>query len=102
MSAVSRFFDPALCLSGVSEEVLDDVVSYISRCCPGSEIECRQKVTGFRAYAKVQVRSNSQSFQSIGDVAQLAIKCRDSFPLVAMTEDCERGFSRQNLIKTDI
>jgi hypothetical protein len=114
LSAVSQFFTPGSYLTSVSDEVLDEMVSYLGRSGVSvSDILCRQELVGFRAFAKVQIESDKEVFASSGDVAQVAIRARASFPMVAAaaerllvipvsTVDCERGFSRQNLIKTNL
>jgi len=112
LSALSRYFDPTLCVSGVPQEVVDELVSYLSTCgVASSEVICRQELLAFNSFAKVQAARHT--FTSCLDVAQVAVRARGSFPLVASaaerlmvipvsTVDCERGFSRQNLIKTDL
>lgn len=57
--------------------------------------------------------SGSKTVSSVKDVAQIAVKQICSYPSLGLlakrllvlpvsTVDCERGFSKQNLIKTDL
>lgn len=112
MSALSRFFDPQSFVDRTppSEDIgTCSIASHLSVCKVGEVRECRYELGNFIEFC----RANLQAFLISIDVCKVAFKSRELFPIVAAaaehlttapvsTADCERGFSRQNLIKTDV
>ena len=70
-------------------------------------------MVGFISYASIQVSRSPKLFSSVKDLVQLAVRSSTTYLAVSVaaehllvspvsTVDCERGFSRMNLIKTDV
>lgn len=113
LCALNKFFSPSCLVEAVEEDVVSEVVSYLCNCMAGSKSECRQEILGFVSFAKTKIESNCKVYSTSKEVVQLVLKNRAIFPILAVaaerllvipvsTVDCERGFSLQNLIKTDI
>lgn len=75
--------------------------------------ECEEEMKSFIRLVGKKIDNGHQTLQTTKDVAQFAAKSDEEFPNVATaakrllvspvsTVDCERGFSRQSLIKTAI
>lgn len=114
LSALSRFFDPQ-CFSDRTppSEDMDVIAKHLSVCKVGEVRECRVELGNFVEFCRARLQANPKAFLSSTDVCQVAFRARELFPIVAAaagrlitapvsTADCERGFSRQNLIKTDV
>ncbi|XP_053386200.1 uncharacterized protein LOC128550685 [Mercenaria mercenaria] len=107
LSALSNFFNPVL----ERESKVDDtevIVEYLGE----AGLECSiDDVDMFFRFAHSLIKEGNKSVKSPRDVANLAIRKKDVYPSAAeaaerfllapvSTVDCERGFSKQNLIKT--
>lgn len=114
LSALSRFFDPH-CFSDRTppSEDIDVIAKHLSVCKVGEVRECRVELGNFVEFCRARLQANPKAFLTSTDVCQVAFRARELFPIVAAaagrlitapvsTADCERGFSRQNLIKTDV
>ncbi|KAJ8303737.1 hypothetical protein KUTeg_018660 [Tegillarca granosa] len=110
MSAMCAVLNPSLD-GQLSSDDVTTVGDYLSSCGIKDSACFAQELSSFNGYVKVQVNKNSESVNSVKDVAQLGLKLLDIFPVVGImckrfltlavsTVDCESGFSRQNLIKT--
>ncbi|KAJ8321756.1 hypothetical protein KUTeg_000227 [Tegillarca granosa] len=75
------------------------------------ESDLESELIGFHGY--IRGMGCSKSISTVRDVAQIAVRQICSYPVVGMlakrllvlpvsTVDCERGFSKQNIIKTDL
>ena len=107
LSAFSSIFRPNVEIEEKAKDI--DVVSqYLFKI--GYEAG-REEFEMFLEYIDTLVKSGNRSVRNAKDVANLAIKKQEVYPTVAevagrflvapvSTVDCERGFSRQNLIKT--
>jgi len=117
LGALTKLFDPSLygfqSVSPVLSEASDVVADYLSSCGLGSELDLNQELSSFISYAGVQVVRNGKVYCCVKDLVQLALRFKSTYPSVAVaaerllvspvsTVDCERGFSKMNLIKTDI
>lgn len=117
LSALTKLFDPYLYGSQDNSSILSEVSGivsdYLSTCGLGNQSEVSQDLAGFVAYARVQVLRNGKVYRGVKDLIQLAVRSRTIYPCAyaaaerllvspVSTVDCERGFSKMNLIKTDI
>jgi len=118
LGALTKLFDPSLYSQSESDnsilsEVSSVVSSYLSSCGLGDISVVSQELVGFISYASVQVSRSPKLFSSVKDLVQLAVRSSTTYPAVSVaaecllvspvsTVDCERGFSRMNLIKTDV
>ena len=105
LTSLSNFFNPVLKnVEGDIEEITD----YLG--CIGME-GYRSEPVNFADYAREYHGNGNQSVKDINTCLNLAIRNKEVFPASAeaaerllvmpiSTVDCERGFSRQNLIKT--
>lgn len=93
------------------------ISSYLNKKTTGNiaiKFSCiRVELGNFVEFCRARLQANPKAFLSSTDVCQVAFRARELFPIVAAaagrlitvpvsTADCERGFSRQNLIKTDV
>lgn len=114
MSALRRFFDPQ-CFSDRTppSEDMDVMAKHLSVCMVGEVRVCRVELDNFVEFCRARLQANPKAFFSSSDVCQVAFRARELFLIVAAaagrlitasvsTADCGRGFSRQNLIKTDV
>ncbi|XP_053388248.1 zinc finger protein 862-like [Mercenaria mercenaria] len=107
LTALSNLFNPVL----ERESKVDDtevIVEYLGKV----GLECSiDDVDMFLRFAHSLIKEGNTSVKSPRDVANLAIRKKDVYPTAAeaaerfllapvSTVDCERGFSKQNLIKT--
>ena len=114
LGALTKLFDPSLYSQSESDnsilsEVSSVVSSYLS-CGVGVISVVSQELVGFISYASVQVSRSPKLFSSVKDLVQLAVRSSTTYPAVSVaaehllvspvsTVDCERRFSRMNLIK---
>ena len=74
--------------------------------------ECNEELLTFMSFSKMQVGRNREVYKEASSVCQLAFRSVEAFHCVSAsaerllvstvsTVDCQRGFNRQNLIKTD-
>lgn len=107
LSAFSNFFNPLVDRDSKEGDV-EVITEYL--CKVGFEC-CSDELDLFLGYAHTLVRDGNKSVKSSKDLANLAIRKKDVYPVAAeaaerflvvpvSTVDCERGFSKQNLIKT--
>ena len=117
LGALTKLFDPSLYSQSESDnsvlsEVSSVVSSYLS-CGVGVISVVSQELVGFISYASVQVSRSPTLFSSVKDLVQLPVMSSTTYPAVSVaderllvslvsTVDGERGFSRMNLIKTDV
>ncbi|KAJ8318706.1 hypothetical protein KUTeg_003797 [Tegillarca granosa] len=114
---MTQLFDPLTYIHSVDGDVFTDIISrlsgYLSVCSKCKESEVSDNLRSFVSYAKTVLDQNGKVYGSVSDMVQLAIRCKSTYPSVAMaaerllvspvsTVDCERGFSRVNIIKTDL
>lgn len=118
-------FTEVNCLLHSTVQVLDKLISY-----PGCNLSAflqhapteptldksglfTFELGNFVEFCRARLQANPKAFLTSTDVCQVAFRARELFPIVAAaagrlitapvsTADCERGFSRQNLIKTDV
>ena len=117
LGALTKLFDPSVYSQSESDnsilsEVSSVVSSYLS-CSVGVISVVSQELVGFISYASVQVSRSPKLFSSVKDLVQLPVMSSTTYPAVSVaaerllvslvsTVDGERGFSRMNLIKTDV
>jgi hypothetical protein len=117
LGALTKLFDPSVYSQSESDnsilsEVSSVVSSYLS-CGVGVISVVSQELVGFISYASVQVSRSHKLFSSVKDLVQLPVMSSTTYPAVSVaaerllvslvsTVDGERGFSRMNLIKTDV
>ncbi|XP_062594268.1 zinc finger protein 862-like, partial [Saccostrea cucullata] len=113
LSALSRFFDPQTVVDRTPpSEDIDIIANHLSVCKVAKVRDCKDELGSFVEFCRAKVDSNSRVGSSSLDICQVAFRARAMFPIVAAaaerlltapvsTANCERGFSRQNLIKTD-
>nr|XP_022317923.1 zinc finger protein 862-like [Crassostrea virginica] len=112
MSAMCSLFDPSLIASSFSpsKETLAILVDFLQTCSFPNYQSLRSEVVGFHEF--VRHSGSSTGLSTVKDLAQFGIRYSDLFPVVGFigrrmlvlpvsTVDCGRGFSKQNLIKTD-
>jgi hypothetical protein len=118
LGGLIKLFDPSLYSQSESDnsilsEVSSLVSSYLFSCGLGDISVVSQELVGFISYSSVQVSRSPKLFSSVKDLVQLAVRSSTTYPAVSVaaehllvspvsTVDCERGFSRMNLIKTDV
>ncbi|KAJ8307526.1 hypothetical protein KUTeg_015610 [Tegillarca granosa] len=117
LNSMTQLFDPLTYIHSVDGDVFTDIISrlsgYLSVCSKCKESEVSDNLRSFVSYAKTVLDQNGKVYGSVSDMVQLAIRCKSTYPSVAMaaerllvspvsTVDCERGFSRVNIIKTDL
>ena len=106
LTSLTRLFKPALPLEQKRDDI-KKVSTYLKT------EGCEEEMKSFIRLVGKKVDNGHQTLQTTKDVAQFAAKNEEQFPNVATaakrllvspvsTIDCERGFSRQNLIKTAI
>lgn len=113
MSALCSIFDPSLISSTTSpsHETLTILIDFIQKCFYFKFRGFMFGIVGFHEY--VRHVGSSAGLTSVKDVAQFSCRHSSMYPVVGYlgrrllvlpvsTVDCERGFSRQNLIKTDL
>lgn len=111
MSALFSIFDPSFISSTIppSQETLTTLSDFLQSF-SNSEDLC-SAVVGFHEF--VRHVGSSAGLTSVKDIAQFSFRHSSVYPVVGYlgrrllvlpvsTVDCERGFSRQNLIKTDL
>ncbi|XP_052264597.1 E3 SUMO-protein ligase KIAA1586-like isoform X2 [Dreissena polymorpha] len=102
LTALSNIFNPTV--------RKDDKVSDEYLCSLGFE-SCREDLSLFLGYLHSLVDSGNRTIRGSRDAANIAMKKMDLYPAEAeaagrfllapvSTVDCERGFSKQNIIKT--
>ena len=105
LTSLTRVFNPALQVNE-KEDAIQKVSTYLRQ-------ECTEEMKSFLRFVGKKIENGHQTLQTTKDVAQYGAKHDDEYPNVARaakrllvspvsTVDCERGFSRQNLIKTAI
>ncbi|KAH3870269.1 hypothetical protein DPMN_033451 [Dreissena polymorpha] len=109
LTAMSNLFDPSISVTQILSDI-DTVSDYLGTVgIEGSQSE----LLCFANFARASHNSGNKSVTDIHSAANLAIKNVNSYPASAeaakrllvspvSTVDCERGFSRQNVIKTDL
>lgn len=111
MSAMCSELNPGSLGEQVSSDDIAIVIKYLNSCSISDSSCFEQELTSFRSYVQVQVTKKSEGVKTVTDVAQLGIRLMDIYPVVGVvckrvlllpvsTVDCERGFSKQNLIKS--
>ncbi|KAJ8312909.1 LOW QUALITY PROTEIN: hypothetical protein KUTeg_010282 [Tegillarca granosa] len=111
MSAMCSVLDPGSLGEQVSSDDIATVIKYLNCCSISDSSSFEQELTSFRSYVQVQVTKKSEGVKTVTDVAQLGVRLMDFYPVVGVvckrvlllpvsTVDCERGFSKQNLIKS--
>ncbi|XP_052797650.1 E3 SUMO-protein ligase KIAA1586-like [Mya arenaria] len=107
LTAMSNIFNPVV---QKTDKASDVVVASEYLCSLGYE-NCREDLELFLSFMHSLVDSGSKVVKHTKDVANLAMKKKDLYPAAAeaaermlvapvSTVDCERGFSKQNLVKT--
>lgn len=105
LTSLTRLFNPALRLEEKDEDI-KNVSTYLKQ-------ECTEEMKSFLRFVEKKIENGHQTLQTTKDVAQYGAKHDEQYPSIATaarrllispvsTVDCERGFSRQNLIKTAI
>ena len=105
LTSLTRLFNPALRLDEKDDNI-KNVSTYLKQ-------ECTEEMKSFLRFLEKKVENGHQTLQTTKDVAQYGAKHDEQYPNIAAaarrllvspvsTVDCERGFSRQNLIKTAI
>ncbi|XP_052706729.1 zinc finger protein 862-like [Crassostrea angulata] len=113
MSALCSIFDPSFISSTIppSQETLTTLSDFLQKCSFSNSEDLCSEVVGFREF--VRHVGSSAGLTSVKDIAQFSFRHSSVYPVVGYlgrrllvlpvsTVDCERGFSRQNLIKTDL
>ncbi|KAH3851366.1 hypothetical protein DPMN_093846 [Dreissena polymorpha] len=108
-TAMSNLFDPSIPVPQIHSDI-DTVSDYLGTVgIEGSQSE----LLCFANFARASHNSGNKSVTDIYSAANLAFKNVHSYPASAeaakrllvspvSTADCERGLSRQNVIKTDL
>ncbi|KAJ8299937.1 hypothetical protein KUTeg_021456 [Tegillarca granosa] len=112
MTVVSGLFDPSVIASDsvLSSDDIDTITTYLQSVSI-KKADLDNEALGFHEY--IRNMSGSKTVSSVKDVAQVAVKQICSYPSLGLlakrllvlpvsTVDCERGSSKQNLIKTDL
>ncbi|KAJ8301785.1 hypothetical protein KUTeg_020772 [Tegillarca granosa] len=112
MTVVSGLFDSLVIASdsGLSSDDIDTITTYLQSVSI-KKADLDNEILGFHEY--IRNMSGSKTVSSIKDVAQVAVKQICNYPSLGLlakrllvlpvsTVDCERDFSKQNLIKTDL
>lgn len=105
LTSLTRLFNPALRLDEKDDDI-KNVSTYLKQ-------ECTEEMKSFLCFLEKKVENGHQTLQTTKDVAQYGAKHDEQYPNIAAAArrllvspvssvDCERGFSRQNLIKTAI
>ncbi|XP_048763590.2 zinc finger protein 862-like [Ostrea edulis] len=116
LRALTQLFDPSFYSqsdSFVLSEASSVVSDYLSSCGVGSKSDVEAELVNFQGYAKIQVAKNPHVYLGVRDLLQLSIRSKSTYPALAVaaerllvapvsTVDCERGFSKMNIIKTDL
>ncbi|XP_045215333.2 zinc finger protein 862-like [Mercenaria mercenaria] len=109
LTSMSNMFNPLLKATGLSND-LETISDYLGSVgIEGSKSE----LSAFVQFARATHDSGNRSVTDTHSCANLAIKNKSVFPasaevaerflaLPVSTADCERGFSKQNLIKTSL
>lgn len=113
MSALCSIFDPSFISSTIppSQETLTTLSDFLQKCSFSNSEDLCSEVVGFHEF--VRHVGSSAGLTSVKDIAQFSFRHSSVYPVVGYlgrrllvlpvsTVDCERGFSRQNLIKTDL
>lgn len=113
MSALCSIFDPSFISSTIppSQETLTTLSDFLQKCSFSNSEDLCSEVVGFHEF--VRHVGSSAGLTSVKDIAQFSFRHSSLYPVVGYlgrrllvlpvsTVDCERGFSRQNLINTDL
>ena len=113
MSALCSIFDPSFISSTIppSQETLTTLSDFLQKCSFSNSEDLCSEVVGFHEF--VRHVGSSAGLTSVKDIAQFSFRHSSVYPVVGYlgrrllvlpvsTVDCERGFSRQNLINTDL
>ena len=115
LSSMCNIFDPTIFGSNCQDKFLESVnkvTIHFAECIDQGfdEAEMKEQIVTFSDIVK---SSYNHCSNSVNDVCQIALKHSEMYPLVYKTAvklltvpvssvECERGFSRQNLIKTKL
>ena len=105
LTSLTRLFNPTVQLKEKDDDI-QKISTYL-------KTECAEEMKSFLRFFGKKIDSGHQTLQITKDVAQYGAKHDEQYPTIAKaarrllvssvsTVDCERGFSRQNLIKTAI
>ncbi|XP_060571778.1 E3 SUMO-protein ligase KIAA1586-like isoform X2 [Ruditapes philippinarum] len=107
LTALCNYFNPVVDKDSKVDDV-DVIVEYLGNV----GVECNvDDLDMFLGYAHALISEGNKSVKAPNDVANLALRKKDVYPVASeaaerlllapvSTVDCERGFSKQNLIKT--
>lgn len=113
MSALCSIFDPSFNSSTIppSQETLTTLFDFLQTCSFSNSEDLFSEVVGFQEY--VRHVGSSAGLTSVKDIAHFSVRHSSVYQVIGYlgrrllvlpvsNVDCERGFSRQNLIKTDL
>ena len=106
LTSLTRLFNPAIRVDN-KENDMKKVSAYLR------QDDNMEEMKSFMRFVEKKRENGHQTLQTTKDVAQYGAKHEEQYPNIAQaarrllvspvsTVDCERGFSRQNLIKTAI
>ena len=107
LTSLTRLFSPVIKVDEKDEDI-QTMSAYLK-----VKETCTEEMKSFLRFVVKKIENGHQTLQTTKDVAQYGAKHEDQYPNVAAatkrllvapvsTVDCERGFSRQNHIKTAI